>query len=294
VLLSMTGYGDAHLHEGSLSVSVEIRSVNNRYLKLSVRGADLFSGCESDIESIVRQYITRGTITVNLHTKKEATADRYCIDLELLRSYHKQLNTACVELGESEKPKLSWLLELPGVVQENSQTDEDREQDWPIVEKTLRQAIEKFCEMRRREGASTTTDLRNILQQIRELLDLIEQRAPEVVTSYRERVTDRLNKALEEFDVAVDASSLIREVAIFTDRVNIAEEMVRLKSHLDQFDAFLDQEESTGRKLDFLTQELFREANTIGSKANDAEIAKHVVEMKSAIEKIREQVQNIE
>ena len=294
MLLSMTGYGDAHLHAEGVSVSVEIRSVNNRYFKLSVRGNELFSGLESQIEAMTRKHINRGTVTINLRVKSDATADKYRIDTSVLESYVKQIREMSGQIGIAETPHLDSVLQLPGVVQENSDNDDEQFNAWPVIEKTLKVALEKFDAMRQHEGETTTHDLRENLSVIAKHLQEIEVQSPNVVAGYRDRMTERVNKVLEEYDVTVDPSTLLREVAIFTDRVNISEEVVRLKSHLQQFEMFLEQKESTGRKLDFLTQELFRETNTIGSKANDAEIAKGVVEMKTAIEKIREQVQNIE
>ncbi|PQO42533.1 YicC family protein [Blastopirellula marina] len=290
----MTGYGDAHLHAEGVSVSVEIRSVNNRYFKLTVRGNELFSGLESQIESLTRKHINRGTVTVNLRVKSDATADKYRIDTDVLQSYVKQIREMSGQIGIAETPHLDSVLLLPGVVQENTDNDDEQFNAWPVIEKTLKVALEKFDAMRQHEGETTTHDLRENLGIIAKHLQEIEVQSPNVVAGYRDRMTERVNKVLEEFDVSVDPSTLLREVAIFTDRVNISEEVVRLKSHLQQFEMFLEQKESAGRKLDFLTQELFRETNTIGSKANDAEIAKGVVEMKTAIEKIREQVQNIE
>ncbi|WP_233199013.1 MULTISPECIES: YicC/YloC family endoribonuclease [Pirellulaceae] len=294
MLLSMTGYGDAHLHAEGVSVSVEVRSVNNRYFKLAVRGNELFSGLESQIESVTRKHINRGTITINLRLKQDVTADKYRIDTAVLESYMHQIHQVGAKVGLSETPHLDSVLQLPGVVQENTNTDDEQFNAWPVIEKTLKVALEKFDAMRRAEGENTTKDLRENLAIIASHLESIEAKSPLVVDGYRDRMTERVNKVLEEYDVTVDPATLLREVAIFTDRVNISEEIVRLKSHLGQFEKFLTQEESAGRKLDFLTQEIFRETNTIGSKANDAEIARGVVEMKTAIEKIREQIQNIE
>ncbi len=294
MLLSMTGYGDAHLHSEGVSVSVEVRSVNNRYFKLAVRGIELFSGLESQIEAVTRKYINRGTITINLRIKQDVTADKYRIDTDVLESYMQQIHQLGSKVGLAETPHIDSVLQLPGVVQENTDNDDEQFNAWPVIEKTLRSALEKFDAMRRAEGENTTKDLRENLATIESHLEMIEAKSPQVVDGYRDRMTERVNKVLEEYDVTVDPATLLREVAIFTDRVNISEEIVRLKSHLGQFEKFLTQEESAGRKLDFLTQEIFRETNTIGSKANDAEIARGVVEMKTSIEKIREQVQNIE
>jgi uncharacterized protein (TIGR00255 family) len=148
--------------------------------------------------------------------------------------------------------------------------------------------------MRREEGSTMADDLRANQRLIARQLESIEKRGPLVVESYRQRMRERLSQLLAEFDVTVSDSDVVREVGIFAERSDISEEIVRLRSHLDQFESYLQTEESSGRKLEFLTQEMFREANTIGSKANDAEIARHVIEIKTAIERVREMIQNVE
>jgi uncharacterized protein (TIGR00255 family) len=170
----------------------------------------------------------------------------------------------------------------------------DAAADWPIIERTLRSAMERMIQMRNKEGQAMAADLAANCGIIGTSLDHVERRAPLVVADYRTRLHERLKKTLAEFDVAIDASDLIKEVSLFADRGDISEEIVRLRSHLEQFQATLGLSESSGRKLEFLTQEMFREANTIGSKGNDVEIARDVIDIKATIERIREMIQNIE
>ena len=169
----------------------------------------------------------------------------------------------------------------------------DTDNDWPVIEAALQQALEALASMRAGEGEAMAADMGENCRLIAAELDSITERAPLVVESYRARLTERLNKLLGEYDIQTQPADVIREVGMFGERSDISEEIVRLRSHLEQFDAVMKLEESSGRKLEFLTQEMFRETITIGSKANDAEIARHVIEIKAAIERIREMIQNV-
>ncbi|MEM7314913.1 MAG: DUF1732 domain-containing protein, partial [Planctomycetota bacterium] len=189
---------------------------------------------------------------------------------------------------------LGSLLQLPGVVDEPTASGEDLERDWPVIEPTLKAAVESLQQMRQAEGKAMEEDLLSNCQLIKSHLEKIEARTPEVVKNYETRLTDRLNKLLEKFDVEVEPNEVVREVGVFAERADISEETVRLRSHLDQFAKIVAEPESAGRKLEFLIQEFFRETNTIGSKANDSEIAVHVVEIKTLIERMREMIQNVE
>jgi len=183
---------------------------------------------------------------------------------------------------------------LPGVVDERSAREVRAEEDWPRIEQLLGRAMDRVSEMRRQEGEAMAKDLAANCDAIRGQLEKVELKAPTVAESYRTRLTERLNVWLRDHDITVEAADVVREVGIFADRCDISEEIVRLRSHLDQFGEILGQSESAGRKLEFITQEMFRETNTIGSKANDAEIAQHVIEVKACIERMREMIQNVE
>lgn len=288
----MTGFGDAQLSQEELTASAEIRSVNNRYLKLNLRLPDGFGSLEGEIEQLVRTYIKRGTIQINLRIQRAPQAEDYRINQPALESYWAQLQLVAEKL--QQPLSLAELLQLPGVVLDNRDKAREVQEEWPLVQQLLRDALENLQQMRRREGEAMARDLEANLQEIAEHLTHIEARAPLVVEAYRQRLHERVSKILEERGVQLEPADLIKEVSIFADRSDIAEECVRLRSHLEQYRQFLQAKESSGRKLDFLTQEMFRETNTIGSKANDYEIAQKVVEIKTAIERIREMVQNIE
>lgn len=292
--MSMTGHGEAHRHERNVVVAVELRTINNRYFKLNVRSSENYAALEPQIEDVVRQRVRRGTVQVTLRVDRDPTPDDYVLNEVVLASYRQQLERMHERLHIAEIVRLETLLSLPGVINEKYSHDDAIESEWPIVKETLLEALTKLDQMRQEEGRAMTADLTANCEVLSASLANVEQRAPTVVENYRGRITDRLNKLLSELGVSVQPSDIIREVGLFADRSDISEETVRLRSHLEQFASFMNEQESNGRKLDFLIQEMFRETNTIGSKSNDAEISRHVVEMKTAIERMREMIQNVE
>jgi uncharacterized protein (TIGR00255 family) len=299
LLLSMTGHGEAHRQAEAVAVAVEVRTVNNRYLKFGFRATEGYQSLEPQVEAVVRQHIRRGTITVNLQVNREPSAEDYRLNEVVLKGYLAQLQRLsgqAISLDSSplDSLPLASLLALPGVVREPTAGLELIEEQWPLIGSVLAAALKSLDQMRSDEGRSMATDLTENARSIARELSAIERRAPQVVDAYRGRLQDRLNKLLGELGVQVQPADIVREVGIFAERSDIAEEIVRLRSHLEQFDAMMATKESSGRKLEFLTQEMFRETNTIGSKANDAEIARHVIEIKSAIERMREMIQNVE
>lgn len=290
----MTGHGEAHLQEAGLSVTVEVRSVNSRYFKLSLRAGESFLALEPRVESLVRQQVRRGTVQVAVRVAREDSPDRYQLNLKVLEGYCRQLNQFNQTCGWLEPVRPDALLGLPGVLDERLGDANCVESDWVLLARAIEQALDSMDAMRRQEGAVMARDLQANCEAIRAHLDTIAARAPFVADAYRERITDRLNRLLSEYDVQVQPADIVREVGTFAERIDISEELVRLGSHLDQFAAMVEHEDGSGRKLDFLTQEMFREANTIGSKGNDAVIAGRVVEIKALIERMREMIQNVE
>ena len=294
MLLSMTGFGESHSQRDGLAVSVEVRTVNNRYLKLSTRTSEGYAALEPHIEAVVRKNIRRGTVQVTVRVDRARSADDYRINLDVLASYRRQIEAASQGWQQEHPVPLESLLPLPGVVVENLCAALDVTEHWPVICETLEAAIDHMEKMRQEEGRAMAADLKLNARSIVTCLDEVQRRVPLVVDAYRGRLVDRVEKALAEFQVTLDPADLLREVSLFSERSDISEEVVRLRSHLDQFEQLLDAPESAGRKLDFLTQEMVREANTIGAKANDVEIARHVIEIKAAIERIREMIQNVE
>jgi uncharacterized protein YicC (UPF0701 family) len=258
----MTGFGEARSQAGGMAVAVEARTINSRHFKLSFRASEGYSALEPEIEAVVRDSIRRGTVQLNLRVDRRITVDDYRINTDVVENYR----------GGNFDPR----------------------DDWPAIEPVVRQALGALAKMRAEEGVALAADLAHNGRQIAEHLDAISRRSPEVTQSYHSRLTGRVQQALSELNVTVEPADLLREIALFADRSDISEEIVRLRSHLQQYEAALLMTESSGRKLEFIAQEMGREINTIGSKANDAEISRLVVEIKTALERIREQIQNVE
>jgi uncharacterized protein (TIGR00255 family) len=290
----MTGFGESHHQQDGVAVTVEVRAINNRFFKLSVRSTDGYAFVEPLVEAEVRKSVHRGTIQVNVWVDRQRLLDEHNVNLEVLARYRRQLESLPQEGPDARPVPLEALLVLPGVVDEVSARRIDAEAEWPLIERVLRAAMDNLNGMRRDEGRAMAADLTANCRLIAGNLDRIERRAPMVVQDYRQRLYERIGRALSEFEVHLAPEDLIKEVSLFADRGDISEEIVRLRSHLEQFRAEVELPESSGRKLDFLTQEMFREANTIGSKANDVEIAREVIDLKTAVERIREMIQNIE
>ena len=292
MLLSMTGFGNASQQTETASVAVELKAVNNRYLKVSMRLPDFLARFEPDVEKLIREDIARGSIQLSFRVRLQAQSGGYSINHDVLSKYLGQLSA----LPDHDGPKagVADLLPLPGVVSESDVSADQVDSVWPVLQIALKEALQHFHEFREREGESMRQDLKLQCKAIEEKLNEVAGHAPEVVTEYREKLLERVRKAVAETDADVDENDLIREVALFADKCDINEEITRLHSHLSQFHNLLDGEKSMGRKLEFLGQEMFREINTIGSKANNVTIAHCVVDMKAAIERIREVLQNVE
>ena len=292
MLLSMTGHGQGESSTGDLNVTAEVRTINNRYLKVSVRSNESSLSVEPRIENLLKRTIRRGTVQVNLRIDRQVDPENYRLNLHVLKSYRDQLiKQNLMTDGESH---LNSLLLLPGVVQEFAPAALQAEDAWQTIEQSVLRAMESLQRMRQQEGASMEKDLQANCQSIGEMLDQIEVLAPKVIEAYEQRLTDRLQQIQEKHQLDLQPTEIVREIGLFADRCDVSEEVVRIRSHLEQFKAIMKDKESNGRKLDFLAQELFREVNTIGSKANDADIARQVVEIKTIVERIREMVQNVE
>ncbi len=296
MLLSMTGYGEASYQSDALAIGIELRALNNRYLKVSLRATEPYHLLEPEFEKVVRRTVRRGTVQISFRCQRELAAQDFRINATALRSYITQLREVSQQLGLENRGEvlLAQALALPGVVPEPGVASLQLQDEWPQIERVLEDALRRLHTMRQEEGRAMADELLQLRDHISRHLGLIRDRSPTVAEGYRDRLLERVRGLLSEHETGVDRNDLIREVSIFAERSDIAEEVVRLASHLDQFQEFLNEAESTGRKLEFLTQEMFREANTIGSKASDVEISRHVVEIKSTLEKIRELVQNVE
>jgi uncharacterized protein (TIGR00255 family) len=295
MLLSMTGFGESRWQSEQLQVAVELRAVNNRYFKLCLRCAEPYAILESEIEKRIRQKLRRGTVTVGLQVRRQTGLGAYRLNSAVVRSYLQQWRDLEREFGVPNGPPPALVLSLPGVIEvADDQGQQLAAEDWPYIAPVLDAAVEDLQRMRAEEGRHMEQELHRQIDALEAELTAIEARVPHVVAAYRDRLEDRLQQLLAERRLELDPASLVREVALFAERSDVREEVVRLRSHLHQMRAICAERECPGRKLDFVIQEMYREVNTIGSKGNDVTIAQHVVSMKSGIEQMRELVQNVE
>ena len=289
----MTGHGRAQQTDDGLSLEAEVRSVNNRFLKVTYKLHESLSFLENQIEGLVREKVRRGSVHVTLRLSGGADAMANKVSESTLKSYLDQVRsgvgngsgyTIVVELGSA--------LQLPGVLLPNR--GPEPEKLTALALSTIGQALDELNRMRQIEGGQMAKELIEAASKVRAISGQIEARAPNVLIDYRKRLESRVRSALAEMLPTVGEIDVLREVVQFSDRCDIREEIVRLYSHLDQFLGALSDRESQGRRLDFLIQEIARETNTIGAKANDATIAHGVVSIKTTVEQMRELVQNVE
>jgi len=289
----MTGFGESRRQDDQLQVTAEIRSVNNRHLKISVRCPDAALGIENEVERIVRAGVNRGTVNVNIRVARLNGNGSCHVNRERLQAYWSELDRAAVELKLPRPNDVGWLLDLPGVIHESNEPLVDSAH-WPLVEAAVRDSLAQLDAFRQREGQAMHDEMANLCRDMQTRVNIVAERAPKVVVEYRNKLKQRITELVKEAEVVVGDSDLIREVSLFADRCDVTEELVRLRSHVEQFIKLLDATPSSGRQLEFLCQEIVRELNTIGSKANDVAIAHAIVEGKADVEKIREIVQNVE
>lgn len=292
MIKSMTGYGRAVLAFEGREITAEIRSVNNRYLDCTVKLPRMYSYAEEPIKQLVKNQITRGKVDVML-SMSGAGEDSVQVSLNrpVLEGYLAAMKLMVQEYEVTDDASVSVLSRLPDVFTVEKKT-EDEEQVIQNLLQAVGAALEQYHCMRETEGLALKQDLLNRRATILELVSKVEERSPVTVAEYRERLSAKMQEVLENTNL--DESRILTEAAIFADKTAVDEETVRLRSHLDQMETMLQNGGAVGRKLDFLLQEMNREANTIGSKGNDLEQARTVVEIKAELEKIREQTQNIE
>ncbi len=293
MIYSMTGYGRCEIEENARKVSVEISAVNHRYLDLNIRIPRMLMHLEENVRNTIKNKVARGKVEISIMCHSTAKEDlEVTVNEALAQAYLEGVR----HLGETfqleDDLKLSHLLAVNDLVNIQKQAG-NLETVSGTIEKALEGALETFLEMRSKEGTALCQDILGKNEGLRVLLDEINQRSPLVVAHYSQRLQSRLQQLLGD-GTNIDESRLAMEVAVFADKCSIDEEVTRLSSHFEQLESILREGGIVGRKLDFLMQEMNREANTIGSKANDYEITKVVVALKTEIEKIREQVQNLE
>ena len=292
MIKSMTGYGSAKGTVEGLGITVELKSVNNRYLDASVRMPRSFLFAEDAVKSVVQKHISRGKVDVFVSVDSSAAGDMSVkVNEPLLRGYVEAIRHIAEEYSLPDDVTALSVSRFPDVLTvERRELDKDKAA--AALSEITAKAVEEFNAMREREGERLRRDMLGKLETIEGLVSVVEERSPQTVKEYRERLEARLRDILA--DRSLDEQRVITEAAIFADRTAVDEETVRLRSHIAQFRTMLEEGSPIGRKMDFLVQEFNRESNTIGSKCSDASLAKVVVDLKSEIEKIREQLQNVE
>ena len=289
---SMTGFGRCEISEGDRKMTVEMKSVNHRYLDVAIKMPKKLNFFESAIRSLLKTYIQRGKVDVFITYEDLSEANttlRY--NQALAAEYLKYLNQMAEEFHLEQDVKVSALSRYPEVLV-MEEVQEDEEELWKLLEKAVKGACEQFVETRIREGENLKRDLLIKLDELLEHVAYVEERSPQIVAEYREKLTEKVKELLA--DTQMEESRIAAEVTIYADKICVDEEIVRLKSHIKHTKETLEKEDSVGRKLDFIAQEMNREANTILSKSNDLEVSNHAIELKTGIGKVREQILNIE
>jgi uncharacterized protein (TIGR00255 family) len=288
----MTGYGRGEVVHAGRKFSVELNSVNRKQSDIVINLPRDLAELEPRIRQTINEKISRGrtNATIALHSSPNG-ARNLALDTELARSYHEAMRALQKELNAPGEITISTILQAPGVMRFPEQTL-NAEEAWPAIDRALRGALSDLIKMREREGKHLAKDLIHRLKAIRRKLKEIHAFHPDVVKRYRAVLIDRIQKA--GLPIASDDERLLKEISFFADRADVSEELTRLESHLAQFAHHLRSKEPVGRTLEFIAQEMFRELNTLGAKANDAAISQRVIACKAELEKIREQAQNLE
>lgn len=294
MIRSMTGFGTAEHLDDQVRIAVEIRTVNNKFFKANLRVPDGLGAVEVAVEKILRDGITRGTVNVNVAVQPRGAGAQVPINAEILAAYWRDLSALGKRLGDGAPVRLDALLALPGVVGGEEVILTGIENLAAKIEAAVKAAVGRLNAMRDTEGKATATDMRLALDEMEKRIAVIAVRVPDVITEYRARLQQRVQEILTGVEIAADDEVLAREVAFAAERSDINEELARLSSHIAQYRDCLAETGPAGRKLEFLTQEMYREVNTIGSKANDAEISRQVVEIKVGVDRLREQSLNVE
>ena len=292
MIKSMTGYGRVEGVFENKKVLAEIKSVNHRYADFNIRTPRYYGFMEEKVRKYVSDFVSRGKIDVYLSMESYNDADKQItVNLPLAASYIDALNKLKDEFDLAGDASVS-IVSRYGDIFSAERKQEDTDALWNIALQALKPAVEQFVAMREREGERLFADIRNRAEVMLELIRVIEERSPKSVAEYRQRLENRLREVLE--NTSIDEGRMLTEAAIFADKVAVAEETVRFRSHFTELDKILSLPEPSGKKLDFLIQEINREINTIGSKCSDLEISRIVVDLKAELEKMREQVQNVE
>ena len=294
MLNSMTGFGRSEVTENNRKFTVEMKAVNHRYLEVSVKLPKKLTAFEANIRNVMKEYMERGKVDVYvLYEDYNDAAETVRYNPALAREYLRYLTEMSEEFGMPNDVRISTLAKFPDVFT-MEETGNDEEEIWETLEKAVRDACVNFVKARSAEGENLKTDILSKLDEMKGYVDMIESRSPQIIEEYRNKLEEKLRDMLKGLDIKADEGRIVTEVTLYADKICVDEEIVRLKSHIDAMRDVLIKGGACGRKLDFIAQEMNREANTTLSKSGDIALSDNAIELKALIEKIREQVQNIE
>jgi len=295
VIASMTGYGEAARHDALWSVQVALRSVNHGELRVAARVPDMLRHRENDLISLVRRELSRGHVTVQVRCELAEDALGLLVDRKRLRGYLKLAREVAAEQGVPFQVEAGSVLSLPGVISGESVPDEVRDAAWPLVADASEEALAKLVEMRRAEGQYLAAEIARLCDEIVARTGAVRAGVADAVQSVQARLRERIAALLEGSDVVPEPDALAREVAIMAERADVTEELARLGSHLGQFrEVMASDQEAVGKRLEFLVQEMLREANTMASKLPSSELVQQAIEIKADVHRLREQLRNVE
>ncbi|MHC4472441.1 MAG: YicC/YloC family endoribonuclease [Planctomycetota bacterium] len=290
----MTGFGSATRTRSGVSATAEVRSVNNRFLRISIRSPGVLAAREHDLDALVRERVARGTVYVTLRVVREQHPVRVRMNEPAVEEYLKLFRRVQKAAGLEGAPSLELLAQVPGVFEAEEIEATISDEGFQVVAEATTRALDQLVAMRKREGANLKRDFVRRRTSVAGIVRDLKKRSPHVAKENIARLEDRISRLLEGRDVEIAEKDLIRELAIMAERSDVTEEVTRLASHLDQYAQALKSDEEVGRRLDFLIQEMLREANTIGAKSADVEMSRLCVELKVELDRLKEQVQNVE
>ena len=291
---SMTGYGDAVSETPEFVLIIDIKAVNNRFLKINSKICDEVSFLQVDLEEAVRKQLARGSIFFTIRFQPAKPSDLYQVNEDVVKKYADTVERLGKELNTSEEIRLQDILALPGAIKADDTIIPEREKVLPVALDTMERALGKLVEMREREGKNLHDELENRCGKLDELMLEVKKNAPQALEDHFRKIEERTGVLLGEQKAGLSEGDILREAALLAERSDITEEIARMDSHLEQFLGALTVDEPVGRKLEFICQEMFRESNTMGSKAPGNEVSKFVVEIKAEVDRVKEQVLNVE
>jgi len=294
MISSMTGYGSSEFVDEGKSVSVEVRSVNNRFIKIKIKSPHFLRNYEQELENRLKQEIPRGSVTVAITYQSTTPQPVTNINIDNLANYFKVIQEAKNEIGMASDVSIDSLLSLPGVIENSGRSEEDMSPVKDLVCDLMSSAIVDLNQMKLKSGNEIKDEIEDRCKQIKVLLNNVEERVPAMVVKYEERLRERIGKLLEGTGVNLSKDDLCREVAVFADRSDITEEIKLLGCHVKQLNEIMNNGGQVGKKMEFVVQEMFRESNTMGSKSNEDELLRYIFDIKTEVEKIKELTLNIE